>query len=155
VEQHTFSALIMLDPPARHDLVLRYLDGTRTYAILQSCHGMYFPASICCFGWQSSQRVLHATVHIPLLPGEGDALFIGGQIFTVWADAIVSDISVRGTGLLGDGVMVGREPASDQDVAQTATHRRPSYRRAIPPPRTGLARQPWQDNRDPKLAPTR
>lgn len=137
MEQHTFNALIRFDAPARHDLGLRYLDGTRTYGILKSCGGRYFPASICCCVPQSSQRVLHATVHISLLPGEADALFTGGQIFTVWADAIVSDISVRGTGLLGDGVMAGREPASDQDVLQTATDSRRPYRRASPPPRTG------------------
>lgn len=138
MEQHTFSALITLDPPARHDLGLRYLDGTRTYGILQSCAGRYFPASVRCRG-PASPRVLHATVRIPLLPGEAGALFATGQIFTVWADAIVSDNNVSGADLLGDAVIVGHEPASDQDVVRFAAHQRPRHPRAVPPPRTGPA----------------
>jgi hypothetical protein len=134
-----FSARITLDPSACHDLVIRYLDGTRTHGILRLCGGGYFPAAIFCGGSPSSQRVVHAIVHIPLLPGEADALFADGQSFSIWADAIVSDVSVHGADLLGDGVILCRKSGSGQDVLQKAAHRPTPYRRASPSSQPGHA----------------
>lgn len=111
MERHTFSALMTLDRSASHDLVRRYLDGSRTCAILQAGSGRYFPAAIWCWPSQSSRHVVRATVSIPLLPGEADALLMSGQVFTVWADAVVSDVSVSGDGLLGEGVIVTTQHA--------------------------------------------
>lgn len=137
MERHTFSALITPDPSARKDLLQRYLDRTRTSGILQS-RGRYFPASVSCSVLTPHQGVIHAIVRVHLLPGEeADAPLADGQAFAVWADAIVSDASVRGVDLLGDGVIVGREAASDLDPLQARAHQRPRYQRAIPPPRIG------------------
>jgi hypothetical protein len=111
VERRTFSALITFDPSAREAAVQRYLDGMRTYAIVKPRFGTYFPAVICPHASPSAVRTVHATVRIPLLAGEA-ALFTVGQAFTVAADAIVGDDTIRGEGLLGVGVVLGQELAA-------------------------------------------
>jgi hypothetical protein len=47
-------------------------------------------------------------VTIALADGEAEALFAPGQRFTIWADAVV-DRTIRPEGLVGYGVICGRE----------------------------------------------
>jgi hypothetical protein len=137
VELHKFSALITLDPSAQGDAVLRYLDGTRTSGILQRGSCRYFPATICWSGSVSPQRVVLAILRIALRAGEAEAFFDAAPGFTVWADAIVGDDTIRGEGLIGDGVLVGQEPADppgagDQAGLWPPGQRRLPYRRNNP-----------------------
>jgi hypothetical protein len=64
-------------------------------------------------------------LRIQLLAGEAEASFAAGQHFTVWADAIVDDDTIRGEGRLGDGVVVGQEPqlSTEMGVAVLAERR--------------------------------
>ena len=134
MEQHTFSALITFDPSARGDLALHYLDGTRTNGIVELRSGRYFPAAVCCLGPPSPDRIIYATVRTPLLAGEAEIFFDPGQAFTIWADVIVCDDTVRGERPLCTGVVLGREfalssGATSQEPGWPEDHRQFPYRR--------------------------
>lgn len=140
MRQHTFSAVITFDPSARQADILRYLGATRTSGVIQPGPGQYFPAAICCPGSPPP----HAMVRIPLLEGEAEMFFDAGQVFTVWADAVMDDDVIHGEGLLGSGVVVHQEPAAPsssagQEAAPAAANRPLPYRGIVPPPRPGTA----------------
>jgi len=123
VQQHTFSVRITFDPSARGDLVLRYLDGTRTTGVVEPGSGRYFPATVCCSGPPSPEQAIYATVRTPLLAGEAEIFFDPGRTFTVWADVVVADDTVRGDGLICIGVILGRDLAAPPSTrAQEPAH---------------------------------
>jgi hypothetical protein len=117
--------MVALDPSARADTVHRLLEGTRTHCVVEPCDGKWFPASISVRWSPSHGCPVHTVVRVGLLAAEPAAFFAAGQPFTVWADAIVDDQTVRGEGRLGDGVIVSHESAAGE-IPRTQT--RPAAR---------------------------
>jgi hypothetical protein len=86
---------------------------------------------------------MDVVLQILLLAGEAEVCFATAQPFTVWADAIISDEATRGAGLLGEGVILGQEPAASPTGSDRGAHESTGRRPvpscdAIPPPRLGL-----------------
>jgi hypothetical protein len=126
--------MVALDPSARADTVRRLLDGIRPQCVVQS-DGRWFPAAISV-GWSPSHgRSVDAVVRVRLLAGEPETFFTAGQPFTVWADAIVDEQTIRGEGRLGDGVILGQESADE--APRTAARPAPAYSRMVPQQRPG------------------
>jgi hypothetical protein len=111
VKQYTFRAMIVIDPSVSEDAVQALLDGTRTNYVVQPSDGTCFPALICV-GERSLGRAMEAVLRVRLLDEEAEIFFPAGQPFTVWVDAIAGDKAIRGHGLVGDGVILGPEPAA-------------------------------------------
>lgn len=115
--------MVALDPSTRADAVRRLLGGPRPQCVLEPCDGKWFPAAIS-IGWSPSQeRPVHAVVRALLLAGEPEAFFATGQTFTLWADVIVDDQTVRGEGRLGDGVILSQESAAGGSLRQPLAQR--------------------------------
>ena len=131
-----FRAMVELDPSARADAVRRLLDRTHPQCVLQPCDGKWFPAAVSVGGSPSQGRPVHTVVRVRLLAGEPEAFFATGQPFTLWADAIVDDQTVRGEGRLGDGFILSQESAADE-AARAAARPALTYRRTVPRPRRG------------------
>jgi hypothetical protein len=72
------------------------------------CYRVYLPAVISPDRELPLQPGGHVVVTIALAGGEAEALFAPGQRFTIWADAVV-DRTIRPEGLVGYGVICGRE----------------------------------------------
>jgi hypothetical protein len=138
--------MVALNPSARADAVCCLLDGTRTQCVVRS-DGRWFPAAISVCWSPSHSRPVHTVVRVRLLTGEPEAFFATGQPFTLWADAIVDDVSIRGEGLLGDGVITGDEPEvspaiSSDEAPGTTARPAPADRRMVPQPRPGVRASP-------------
>ena len=132
VREHEFRATVAVDPPAREGAVLQILDGTRVRCIVQPFDGKCFPARISAGGPPPSPgRAVDIVVCIPLVSAEAEGYFAAGQPFTLWADAIVSDETIRGEGLLGDGVITGREPSVFADSPPFAQQLVPPATRSV------------------------
>jgi hypothetical protein len=136
VKECNFRAMVALDPSARADAVRRLLDGTRPQCVLQPCDGRWFPAAVRTGGSPSQGRSVHTVVRVRLLAGEPEAFFATGQLFTLWADAVVDDQTVRGECRLGDGVILSQESAADEALRAAACPA-PTYRSTVLRPRRG------------------
>jgi hypothetical protein len=136
VKECKFRAMVDLDPSARADAVRRLLNRTRPQCVLQPCDANWFPAAVSVGGSPSQGRPVDAVVRVCLLAGELEAFFATGQPFTVWADAIVDDQTVRGEGRLGDGFIVSQESAADE-APRAAVCPALAYRRTVVRPRRG------------------
>jgi hypothetical protein len=75
------------------------------------CYRVYLPAVISPDKELPLQPGGRVVVAIALAGGEAEALFAPGQRFTIWADAVV-DRTIRPEGLVGYGVICGREAPS-------------------------------------------
>jgi hypothetical protein len=105
VKQHRFRTLIMPGPAAGENAVRGHLGRTHTCCLVQPCRGMYFPAVISPDGELAPRAVTPAVVSAALATGEAEAFFAPGQLFTVWADAVVGH-AVHADRLIGQGVIV-------------------------------------------------
>jgi hypothetical protein len=156
VRKYAFRALVALDPWARPNTLLPFLDGTCTQYVVQPCDDKYFPARISIGAPASPGCALDVVVHVPLLAGEAEAFFATGQPLTVWADAIVDDETIHGEGVLGDSVILSHESAalpnaSDQEVLR-ATARLPlSEGRTGPKPNRGHGASPVAERQQPNI----
>jgi hypothetical protein len=135
VREYKFGAMVALDKLACADAVRRLVGGTRPQCVLQPCKGKWFPAAISARE-PSQGRPVDVVVRVRLLAGEPEAFFATGQAFTLWADAIVDDQTVRGEDLVGDCVILNQESAAGED---TTTRDRSAHtcRRTVPRPRLG------------------
>ncbi len=144
-----FRAMVELDPSARAVAVRRLLDRTHPQCVLQPCDGKWFPAAVSVGGAPSQGRPVHTVVRVRLLAGEPEAFFATGQPFTLWADAIVDDQTVRGEGRLGDGFILSQgsplptRPLGQQPARRSRTAGRSRGRAEVRAPRL------WQGDNDP------
>jgi hypothetical protein len=130
VRQHEFRATVGLDPSARADAVHRLLEITGTQCVFHPSGAGWFPAAICVRRSPPQGRQAGTVARVQLRAGEAGAFFATGQPFTLSADAIVDDETIRGKVLTGDGVITGREP----EVPQTGSVRAaPRPARLTPP----------------------
>ena len=136
MKESKFRAMVALDQSARADVLRRLLDRTRFQCVLQPCDGRWFPAAVSAGGSPSQARPIRTVVRVRLLAGEPEAFFATGQLFTLWADAVVDDQTVRGEGRLGDGFILSQESAADEAPRAAACPALP-YRRTVPRPRLG------------------
>jgi hypothetical protein len=149
VRKYRFRALVALDPWARPNSLLPFLDGTGTQYVVQPRDGKYFPVRISIGATPPSPgRPVDVVVRVPLLAGEAEAFFAAGQPFTVWADAVVDDETIRGEGLLGDGVIFSHESAALPNAsARAASLGAPAARCSATPPCTDGGPHPVGDAR--------
>lgn len=142
-----FRAMVALDAAGPADTVRALVDRRRTQCVLQPRDGKWFPAAIG-FCWVPSHgSPVDAVVRVHLLAEEAEAFFAAGQPFTLWADAMVEDQTIRGGGLLGDGVITGLEPevwpTTDEHEDSRATARRtPRYQPMVPQPSSSVGASP-------------
>lgn len=115
VRQYRFRALVTLDAAAREGPTrgltsrMRSLTPHDCCLLLQPfCYRVYLPAVISPDRESPLQPGGRVVVTIALAGGEAEALFAPGQRFTIWADAVV-DRTIRPEGLVGYGVICGRE----------------------------------------------
>jgi hypothetical protein len=117
VRQYRFRARVTLDTAAREGHARGLTSRMRALAahdccLLQPfCYRVYLPAVISPdseLPLQPGGRSSGVVVTIALAGGEAAALFAPGQRFTIWADAVV-DRTIRPEGLVGYGVICGRE----------------------------------------------
>lgn len=144
--------MVVLHPSAREDAVRRLLDGTRTQCVVQPCDGNCFPAAISVRCSLPQGRPVHAVVRVDVLAGEPEAFFAAGQPFTLWADAIVDNETIRGEGLLGHSVTTGHDPEvspalSGHGAPQTTARQALRYRRTVPQPRPCVGASPMAGGR--------
>jgi len=126
VRDYTFRALITAHPAARIRDAPGYLDRRRIRCVLQPHDRSYFPAVISRDQHQPARPGEYAMISVLLADSEAAAFFAPGQRFAIWADAIVGH-SVRGYGLLGHGVISGKEirlSAGGHDAPGTADRAR-------------------------------
>jgi hypothetical protein len=135
--------MVALDPSARADAVRGLPEVTRIQCLAHPCDARWCPATIGARRSRSQGRQARTVVRVHLLAAEPDAFLATGQPFTLWADAIVADETIRGEGLLGDGAITGHEPEVRQTVIVRAAPRTtacltPPHGRTVPQPCLGL-----------------
>jgi hypothetical protein len=114
VRQYRFRARVTLDTAAREGPARGLTSRMRALTAYECCllqpfrYRVYLPAVISPDGELPLQPGGRVVVTIALAGGEAEALFAPGQRFTVWADAVV-DRTIRPEGLVGYGVICGRE----------------------------------------------
>jgi hypothetical protein len=114
VRQYRFRALVTLDAAMREGPArgltsrMRSLTAHGCCLLQPFCYRVYLPAVISPDRELPLQPGGRVVVTIALAGGEAEALFGPGQRFTIWADAVV-DRTIRPEGLVGYGVICGRE----------------------------------------------
>lgn len=114
VRQYRFRARVTLDTAAREGPArgltsrMRALTAHDCCLLQPFCYRVYLPAVISPDRELPLQPGGRVVVTIALAGGEAEALFAPGQRFTIWADAVV-DRTIRPEGLVGYGVICGRE----------------------------------------------
>jgi hypothetical protein len=114
VRQYRFRARVTPDTAAREGPARGLTSRMRALMAHDCCllqpfrYRAFLPAVISPDKELALQPGGHVVVTIALAGGEAEALFAPGQRFTIWADAVV-DRTIRPEGLVGYGVICGRE----------------------------------------------
>lgn len=99
-----FTALIMLDPPARGYGARGHPGRPHACCLIQPGHCTCFPAAISCDGPLPRRPAIAAVVTIALTRDEAEAFFAPGQRLTIWADALAGH-TIRPDRPVGHGVI--------------------------------------------------